>query len=133
VKLAGEVKAGKLITDPAAWAIAMREYDGKRVTVEIEPEKSIRSLRQNARYWSLIIPLASDYLSKTRDMPLSKEQTHYVLKSAFLGCEETELGLAPMDSRTLSTAQFAQYCEKITVWLSGHGYYLPESALVESA
>ena len=133
MKLAGEVKAGKLVISPASWAIAMREYEGKRVTVEIEREKPIRTLKQNARYWSLIVPLAGDYLSKTRDVPLSNEQVHYVLKSAFLGCEETELGLIPMDSRTLTTAQFALYCEKVTVWLSEHGYYLPEGALMESA
>ena len=132
MKLAGVVKDGRLETDPVSWAIAMREYADKRVTVEIEQEKSIRSVRQNSRYWGLIVPLAGDYLSKTRDVPLSKEQTHYVLKSAFLGCEETELGLAPMDSRTLTTAQFAQFCEKVTLWLAEHGYSLPASALVES-
>lgn len=133
MKLPAEVSQGKLLMDPVALAIACREYEGKRVVVDIEPEKSIRSVRQNSRYWSLIVPLAGDYLSKTRDMPLSKEQTHYVLKSAFIGCEETELGLIPMDSRTLTTAQFALFCEKVTVWLSEHGYFLPESALMESA
>jgi hypothetical protein len=133
MKFPGEVKKGRLLIDAAALAIALREFEGKRVVVEIEREKSIRSIKQNSRYWGLIVPLAGDYLSKTRDVPLSRDQTHYVLKSAFLGCEETELGLIPMDSRTLTTAQFAAYCEKVTLWLSEHGYFLPEGPLVESA
>jgi len=130
MKFNGEVRGGKLLIDPASLAIACREYEGKRVTLEIEPEKSIRSLRQNSRYWGIIVPLASDFLSKTRDVPLSKDQTHYVLKSAFLGCEETPLGLVPMDSRSLTTSQFHAFCEAITLWLGENGYSVPESAEV---
>lgn len=130
MKFSGEVKGGKLLIDPAPLAIALREYDGKRVTLEIEPEKPVRSVRQNSRYWSLIVPLASDFLSKTRDIPLSKDQCHYVLKSAFLGCEETPLGLVPMDSRSLTTSQFHAFCEAITLWLGENGYAVPDSAEV---
>jgi hypothetical protein len=133
VKLSGEVKGGRLLLDQAALTIAIRDCEGKRVTVEIAPEKPIRSLRQNSRYWGLIVPLAGDFLSKTRDVPLSAEQVHYVLKSAFLGCDETPLGLTPMDSRTLTTSQFGDFCEKVTVWLAEQGYVIPDSALMESA
>lgn len=130
MKLSGEVRQGKLLIDPTSLAIALREYDGKRVSLEIEPERPVRSIRQNARYWSCIVPLAQDFLSKTRDVPLSKDQCHYVLKSAFLGCEETPLGLVPMDSRTLTTSQFQTFCEAITVWLAENGYAVPDSAEV---
>lgn len=126
MKLAGEVKGGKLVIPTVPWSIAMREFEGRRVVVEIDKEKANRTLRQNARYWSLIVPLAGDLLSKTRDVPLSKESVHYVLKSAFLGTEETPLGMVPMDSRTLTTAQFAMYCDRVAVWLAENGYAVPE-------
>lgn len=131
MKLSGEVKAGKLICRPAEWAIAMRQYEGHRVIVDIEPERQLRSLRANARYWSLLVPLAGDFLSKTRDVPLSKEQVHFVLASSFLGCDETPLGLAPMPTRRLDTKQFAGYCERITAWLGDNGYAVPDSSSVD--
>jgi hypothetical protein len=127
VKLRGEVKQGKLVCDPASWAIAMREYEGKRVVVEIEPERDIRSLRANARYWALLVPLAGDFLSKTRDVPLGKDQVHYVLTAAFAGCDETPLGIVPVRTSTMTTAQFAEFCNRIEVWLSENGYAIPES------
>lgn len=133
MKLSGEVKGGKLLIEPTALAIAIREYADKRVTVDIEPVKSIRSIRQNNRYWGGIVPLAGDYLSKTRDLPLSKDQIHFVLVAAFAGCEETELGLVPVKTSTMTTAQFALYCERITQWLAEKGYPLPDWALMETA
>lgn len=127
MKLLGVVKNGKLECDPVAWAIALREHDGKRVVVDIEAERAARTTRQNNRYWGLIVPLASDFLSKTRDVPLSKEQVHFVLASAFLGCDETPLGLAPMSTRVLDTKQFSDYCDKVALWLGENGYAVPES------
>jgi hypothetical protein len=132
VKLSGEVRKGQLVIPPASLAIALREYDGQRVTVEIEREKSIRSLRANARYWSVLIPLAQDFLSKTRDVPLSKDQCHYVLVAAFAGCDETPLGLVPVRTSSMTTAQFATYCETVQVWLAENGYYVPDGGLTES-
>lgn len=126
MKLRGEVKAGKLVCNPAEWTIALREYEGKRVVLDIEPEHSIRSIRQNNRYWGVLVPLAGHYLSKTRDVPLSKEQVHFVIASAFLGCDETELGLAPMATRTLTTKQFSEYCDRIELWLAEKGYPVPQ-------
>lgn len=132
MKLSGEVRLGKLVIAPVSWAIAMNHFAGKRVTVEIEAEKSLRTVRANNRYWACLVPLAGDFLSKTRDVPLSKEQTHWVLKSAFLGCDETPLGLVPMDSRTLTTAQFSAYCEAVEAWLAQNGYSVPDSAEVSA-
>ena len=133
MKLVGEVKGGILICDPVSWSIAMHEYEGKRVLVDIEPERPIRTIRQNARYWTLLVPLAGAYLSKTRDVPLSKEQVHFVLASAFLGCDETELGLAPMSTRVLDTKTFSGFCDRVALWLTEKGYPVPDdpSASVE--
>lgn len=126
MKLTGEVRKGRLLIDPASLAIAMREYDGKRVTVDIEPVKSIRSQQANRRYWGVLVPLAGDFLGKTRDVPLSKDQIHYVLVSAFAGCDETPLGLVPVRTSSMTTAQFATYCERVQAWLAQQGYHVPE-------
>lgn len=130
MKLSGDVRDGKLVIDPVAWAIALREYEGKRVTVDIEAEKSIRSVRANARYWGCLVPLAGDFLSKTRDVPLSKDQVHYVLVAAFAGCDETPLGIVPVRTSTMTTAQFSTYCEQVQAWLAQNGYAVPDSAEV---
>jgi len=126
MKLSGVVKEGRLVIPPVSWAIAMREYEGRRVVVDIDAERSVRSVRQNNRYWGVLVPLAGDFLGKTRDVPLSKEQIHFVLTSAFLGCDETPLGMVPMSTRTLDTKQFAGYCEKVALWLMENGYHVPE-------
>lgn len=123
--MSGEVRAGKLICSPAAWAIAMREYADRRVVVTIEPERQLRSLKANARYWGVLVPLAGDFLSKTRDVPLSKMQIHFVLVSAFAGCEETPLGLAPVETHTMPSDVFSTMCERIQAWLAQNGYHVP--------
>lgn len=124
--MSGEVKAGKLICSPAAWAIALREYEGRRVVVDIEPERALRSLKANARYWAVLVPLAGDFLSKTRDVPLSKMQIHFVLVSAFAGCEETPLGLAPVETHTMDSKVFSTFCERVQAWLAQEGYHVPD-------
>lgn len=139
MKFPGEVKKGKLLIDAAALAIALREFEGRRVVVEIEREKSIRSVRANARYWTILIPLAGDLLQKKqgRVLPYSKEQVHWIIKSAFLGCEDNPLGgpPVPLDSHTLSTEEFYNFTEEVSAWLAQNGYPIPVQGeqLMESA
>lgn len=125
MKLEGAVTGGKLICDPVSWAIAMREFDGKPVTVEIEQKRDKRSVGANRRFWGILVPLAGHLLGQTRDVPLSKDQVKFVLCSAFLGCEETPLGLVPMRTSQLDTKQFHDFCERIEKWLGENGYAIP--------
>lgn len=98
---------------PVYWLTALARMKGKRVTVVLDRERGIRSTAQNSRYWGVIVPVCQEILSQGRTLPLSKDQTHFVLKMAFLGQEETPLGPVPMRSRDLDTAQFCTYCDKI--------------------
>lgn len=126
MKLSGEVKGGRLVIAPVPWAIAMNEFANRRVVVEIEAEKSLRTVRANARYWAVLVPLACHELSKDRAIPLSKDQTHIVLASAFVGVIATELAVVPKDTHTLSVQEFYNFTEEVSAWLANKGYCIPE-------
>lgn len=127
MKIPGQVKEGRFVADnPAAWPIAMREWNGKKVVVEIDAQKSIRTLPQNNRYFGVLLPLFQHYLSQTRDVPLSKEQAHWVAASAFHGTDETTMGMVPKPTRTMTTKEFSEYCDKLALFLQEKGYPIPQ-------
>jgi hypothetical protein len=128
VKLTGVIKNGVRVYDiPAAPIIAAQDVgEGNRFEETFERWHEVRTLKQNARYWSILVPLARYQLSKTRDIPLSKDQTHIVLVGAFAGCEETELGPVPIQTRTLKKPQFSEFMERVQAWLADKGIPVPE-------
>lgn len=108
----------------------MREFNGKRVVIEIDREKSLRSLKANNYYFGVLVVLAGHHLNKNRKeqglTPLSKDQVHWVLKSAFLGCEETPLGPVPVASHDKDSQTFHYFMEKVRLWLEEDcGYPVP--------
>lgn len=110
----GHVREGRVeLDDKIAWSALLSRLDGKRVRVSLDSVDKQRSSQQNRWYWACLVPIAAEVLSQGRTVPLSKEQAHYVLASAFLGCEETDLGPVPMKTSKLSTKDFSLYCEKI--------------------
>jgi hypothetical protein len=124
----GIVRNGKLTIDqPLRWAAMLARQDGKRVSVTVEREIVRRTLSQNAWYWSIIVPTVASVLSRTRDVPLSNDQAHYVLKSAFIGLDETPLGPVPKSSAALSTKEFAEYCDRIVAHAASEwGFPIPQ-------
>lgn len=101
------------LSDPSRWKEILRAHKGERVQLTLEKQRQARSDPQNRHYFGVIVPVVREILSKGRDLPLSKDQTHWLLKSAFLGCEETPLGLVPKSTARLSVSAFAEYTEKI--------------------
>lgn len=134
MKLYGVIKKGQRVYDqPAAPIIAIQDVgEGNRFEETIERWKPTRSLKQNARYWTVLVPLAQHFLSKTRDLPLSEDQTHYVLVSAFAGCDITPLGPVPVPTRTMNVEQFSIYMEKVQAWLADNEYPVPPSPAEEA-
>lgn len=112
---AGQVSTqGKLtLHERGAFDAACRDLAGQRVVLTLERWTRRRSSQQNRWYWGVIVVLCGRVLSRTRDVPLSKDQVHYVLASAFLGCDVTPLGPVPSETKKLTTAQFSTYCETI--------------------
>ena len=124
----GIVRDCKLVIDqPMRWKGFLARQEGKRVTVTVEREIIRRTLSQNAWYWSIIVPTVASVLSRTRDVPLSNDQTHYVLKSAFIGVDETPLGPVPKSSAKLSTKEFSDYCDRIVAHAASEwGFPIPQ-------
>lgn len=115
-----------IFDQPLAWTGSIVRHEGKRVTVTVRRQEQRRSIKANSRYWAVLVPLAGHLLSKTRDLPLSKKQVHYVLASAFAGTEESPLGVPiPVETHTFTTEQFHTYCTAIEVWLAEAGYTVP--------
>lgn len=113
-RFGGKVDAGKLVLDdPVRWTGALARLAGQRVFLTVERERIQRTTQQNRWYWGMVVPLVADFLSQGRELPLSNDQAHYVLKSAFLGVDETPLGPVPKSTRKLSVEEFSTYCEKI--------------------
>jgi hypothetical protein len=127
--VAGTVRKGTFVPEPPApWLVWLGKHEGQRVIVTAATEKQRRSTKQNRRYWSLVVPVAAEVLGAGREVPLSKDQAHEVLKFAFLGHEQTALGPVPKSSKDLTTAEFADYCRRIEEWfLHQHGIVMPEN------
>ena len=105
---------GRLVlADEPAWRFALRRWKGRPVTVALGLFRKNRTSLQNRWYWGVIVPAVAGRLSQGRELPLSNDQAHYVLKAAFIGTEETDLGPVPCSTRSLTTVQFSDYCERI--------------------
>lgn len=126
-EFSGVVRGGKVeLDDKVGWSAELARLNGKRVRVSLGPVETRRSTDANRRYWGVLVPLAGHLLSRDRLLPLSKKQVHYVLASAFVGTEESPLGVpVPMETHTLNTEQFHIFTTKVEVWLAENGYQVP--------
>lgn len=99
--------------DPKGAAFLLRQ-DGKMLTVEAKLAATQRTLSQNKLYWSQIVPLVTSFLSEATGKFYTSDQTHYALKCAFIGTDETPLGPVPRSSAALSVEEFSTYIERIS-------------------
>jgi hypothetical protein len=129
-KFAAKVsQTGELqIAEPLVWRAYLARLRGQVVYVVLEKLRQTRTAQQNRRYWGMLVPLASEILSLPLDLPLSNEQTHEVLKGAFIGHLDTALGKAPKSSRSLNIEEYMAYCNRIEQWLlHDHGVVVPSA------
>ena len=111
----GEVDADGVVhlDIPAAQhrAACRARFAGQRVDVEIRRRKSKRSLRQNAYWWGVVIPMLAEHCG------YSGEEMHDALKAKFLGREDLERGLMRIGSTAaLSAADFAALVDRVVLW-----------------
>ena len=118
---------GVRMMEPIRWRdqIGLRRK-GEQVLVTVERHHDRRSSQQNRRYWGAIVPTVGWHFSKDRPVPLHSSQVHHVLKSAFLGVDETPLGPVPKSTRDLTTAEFSAYCDAIEAHAASEwGLHIP--------
>ena len=95
------------------WEDAVRI--GKPLQVDIGPEKAKRSLQANKFYWALLGQLSEQAWVEGRKY--SSEVWHELAKRRFIGCIDLPNGATlGMSSSDLSTKEFAEYVDKVTVW-----------------
>lgn len=131
MKFSGEVKGGRLLIDSAALAIALRAVEGRRVVVDISPEKRNRSTSQNSYYWACVVPVIAHMLTASLQEitpgaeGVSNDEAHDALKRRFLG-KEVIAGLEVVRSTTgLSTVGFSDYVELCRQFAAEAGFYIP--------
>ena len=102
--------------------------------VEIKKPSEKRSTQHNRYYWGVIVKAYCEYVGYDFDNPLEKEDAHEVLKQMFL--RSTELlvmsSVGDIVKETMGSThdktviEFAQYVERIKVWLAKEGVLIDE-------
>jgi hypothetical protein len=112
---AAEVTAEGVLrfAEPMRWRTRLAALRGKKLTVTVEREVKRRGDPANRYYWAAVARAVAEYLSIGRELPLSKDDAHRVLCSAFIGTEDTPLGPTPCRSSTLTSEQFSTFIERI--------------------
>ena len=120
--------------NPSGWAVALSKFEGKLVDVLVSQK---RSLSQNARYWSLIVPAFSQWTgfeafpeSAEKIGLTPKESAHQILKAMFVGTHEVTLPDGSVvtvcpSTAALTVAQFSELTDKAERFLNAHQIFLP--------
>jgi hypothetical protein len=119
------IRNGRLVpelSDQLKAFIASQE-EGKSLKLSIEPISKTRSKAQNSYYWVCMQIMGKEW-------GYTKEEVHEVMKIRFLGSDSLFVGLdeyhIPKTTGTLTTAQFAEYMEKVIHLAATMGIYLPD-------
>lgn len=138
MKFIATIKAGKLLpSPPESWPIAMREYEGKQVTVEIEPVRERRSDAANKRWFGVLLPLVRHVIDESRrdagEPPMDwgpgdewKDRLHDSLVVRHAGVIETAAGPIRKSTRIMSKREFYLLTESVVRWLAELGFFVPE-------
>lgn len=106
--------------DPAAFAQVRAALRGQEVQVALERRQRLRSLRENAYYWGVVLPVLCEWSGYTA------EEMHDALKEKFLGkCDKRTKLWKTKSTAELTTAEFEDYVSEIRQWASEeHGLFI---------
>jgi hypothetical protein len=103
--------------DKSALASALRPFASQDVVVTVEAfDPATNPIRRY--YFGAVVESVRRHLNQNREIPLSNQQTHKILKAAFLpevlGVDvHTELGDAELSTKGISVEKFLDYIESI--------------------
>jgi hypothetical protein len=112
MSLLADIKGANLVpVDPAAWILALRRMEGKRVLVDVAPYRKTRSAQQSRYYFGVVVAILGEDLGYQRD------EMHAALAHKFLGSVDEQTGLMRIRStKDLSTVEFEEYMTRVREW-----------------
>lgn len=108
-----------------AWLDYLEKNDGKKLVVEVELEKSRRSLDQNAYLWGVVYKTIADYNGDTEN-DLHEFFKRKCLPPKFVKVLGKEIKI-PATTTDLNKIQFGEYIEKIRAEVAILGIIIPEA------
>src|SRR3990167_2095648 len=119
VQFLGFIKDGQLfLNSPSKYKTYLQQLNDGEVILNIEKPRKQRSLNQNSYYWGVIIEMIAEeqgIYSETE-----KQDLHFWLMKQFLTLKKITFFGKSEDkdpsSRELSTVEFNEYIDKITIW-----------------
>lgn len=98
--------------DKSALHSALAPHASQEVVVTVDTyDPATRGLRRY--YFAAVVEAVRNHLSQGRELPLSKDQTHELLKKAFLGIEQTALGEVAKSTKGMNQVELWDYIESI--------------------
>lgn len=129
VKLYGKVEKGKLtFTRPDLVSYQISIINGP-VEMTIKEKRATRSLRQNAYYWGVVIPILGGYFG------YDAEEMHEALKFHFLRVH-TNILPTVRSTASLNISEFIEYIDKVIHWAATEFSItipLPDESYLQSA
>ncbi len=135
LRFAAKVSAEcKLVPDaPATWAASLSELRGQPVIVTIAKPKKARTLRANAFWWAVVVPVFQEVWSIGRVRaglpPYDRDETHDVLVQVLAGFDDGPMPGTRVRKRTseMDSAEFAKFVESAReLALTQYGMHLPQ-------
>ena len=125
-----KVKDGAVIPDDVQCLTQFKRYEGKEVEISIKSWTGRRSQRQN-RYWhGVVVPSVVECLLENYgEIVTDADEGHEVCKYMFhyktinTGKKSHRI---PRSTKKLKADEFARLIEKVNLWLTERGRYLPE-------
>lgn len=108
---------------------ALQSLNGKNAKITIEERKKVRSLSQNAYYWSQCIPPIVNMFNENGNN-VDAEQVHEFLKdevgklSRIVVLPDGETKKISGSSALLKTMEFEEYLLKVRMWAQEWGVFI---------
>lgn len=108
-----------------AWLLFLEQNDGKKLVLDVNREKSKRSLDQNAYLWGVVYKVIADHTG------YSETEVHEVFKRMFLPprfikWKGREIKL-PNTTTELNKAEFGEYITRIQAEVADMGITIPNA------